>query len=219
MTRLDIQNLIASWLDDEQKTYFTSTVVNRWINLAQRQVQQKLLQAGQNYYVVPVETTTVANQKDYVLPTDFMQMNRLELVLDGTGVDETIQKIEEITLNEKDFFANRTGPPGAYFIKKDRITLLPVPDQAYTLRLFYSPIVTDLTGDSQSPDIPEQFMEYLAILACYDGFIKDDRGPENLERKRVVYEELLKNMANDRTMDRAREVVVRESYDSSGYIY
>jgi len=213
MTRLQLAQLVSYWLDDLQMTYFTPTQLNTWLNLGQRQVQQKLLQAGQNWYMKPVETLTVANQADYVLPSDFMQEHRIEIVLSGTGPQENRQGLTPMTTNQQDLVSIVAGTPTNYFIKKDRITVSPTPSQQWVMRLYYSPRVPDMTADSDSPDVPEQFMEYVALLACQDGFIKDDRTMENLQTKRAMYEQLLEKMANDRTMDLPRQVVSVTPYD------
>lgn len=218
MTRSEISGLILSWLDDEQQGYFNSTDVNRWINLAQRQVQMMLLQQGQNWYMKPVETTLVVGQSDYVLPSDFMVEHRLEIITSSYGTSsETRQPLTPITTNQQDFVSLNNGTPTNYYIKKDRITLSPYPSTAYTLRLYYSPRVSDLANDSDVPDVPEQFMEYLAILACFDGFIKDDRAPDNLLAKKVKYEELFKQMADTRLQDKSRQVVQTQDYEPYGY--
>lgn len=217
MTRSDIRTLILQWLDDVQGAYFDSTTLNTWINLAQREVQKLLLQAGVNYYMTPVQTSTVSGQADYVLPSDFITLHRLEIVISGTGVNENRQPLGPITTNQQDLVLITSGIPTNYYIKKDRVTVSPTPDNTYTLRLYYSPRVADLAGDSSTPDVPEQFMEYVAILAAYNGFIKDDRAPENIVAKKAKYEELLKQMASERTQDISRQVVVTRDYDSGYY--
>jgi hypothetical protein len=211
-----MKTLVWGWLDDPNGTYFTTTILDTWINLAQREVQKKLLNVGQNWYVKPVTTVTVANQQDYVLPTDFVSEHRLELITSGTGVNENPQPIKPITTNQKDLYAIGTGTPTVYSIKKDRVSLYPIPSQVWTMRLFYSPIVTDLSSDSDTPDVPLQFQEYVAIIAAFNGFIKDDRAPQNLLTKAQEYENMLKKIAQERRQDQSRQVVDRGNYDSFG---
>lgn len=218
MTRLELRTLVLSWLDDKQAAYFTAAEVNVWLNLAQREVQKLLLQAGENWYMKPVETLTVSGQPDYVLPSDFVFEHRLEVVLSGTGSNENRQALRAITTNEQDLISIAVGNPGNYYIKKDRVTLSPTPQTSnQILRLYYSPRVVDMTSDSDSPDVPEQFMEYVAILAAFDGFIKDDRNPANLVAKKEKYEQLLKQMAEDRTQDLSRQVVSTSEYEYGGF--
>jgi hypothetical protein len=214
-----IRALVLSWLDDVNGTYFTSDQVNVWINNAQKQAQMQLLQAGENYYMRPVETLTVSSQADYVLPSDFMVEHRLEVVLSGTGTNENRQALIPITTNQQDLITIRTGQPTNYYIKKDRVTLSPCPDNQYTLRLYYSPMVVDMSSDSDVPDVPAQYHEYVAVLAAYNGFVKDDRVPNNLSAKMMQFETLLKQMAVDRTQDRSRQVVQVAEYDSWGSLY
>lgn len=217
MTVAEIENLVVSWLDDPNKTYFTPAQLLTWINLAHRQVQMLLLQAGQNYYMKPVETYTVANQSDYAMPSDFITEHRLEYVISGTGVNENRIPLSEITTNQQDLINITSGQPSNYYIKKDRFTLSPTPDNVYLLRLYYSPIVSDLVFDSDVPNVPEQFMEFVAILAAYNGFIKDDRVPSSLAMKMGQFEALLKQMSAERTQDHSRRIVELNSYEYGGF--
>lgn len=219
MTVGEIKTLIVSWLDDPNQGYFTPAQLLVWINLAHRQVQMLLLQSGENYYMKPVETTTVANQSDYVLPSDFVVEHRLEYVQSGTGVNENRCPLEEITTNQQDMINITSGLPSNYYIKKDRVTLSPTPDNAYTLRLYYSPMVSDLTSDSDVPDIPEQYMEYVAILGAYNGFIKDDRVPNNILAKMQQFEKILKEMAATRVQDHSRKIVQLNSYEFGAFSF
>lgn len=218
MTRLEIRTLVLSWLDDTQGSYFTSSQVNSWINNAQKEAQKLLLEAGENYYMKPVVTLTSTNQADYVLPVDFFKEHRLEVVVSGTGLNENRQKLVPITTNQQDLISVNAGVPTNYYIKKDRVTLSPVPQNQMTLRLYYSPIVSDLTDDTQSPDVPYQFHEFVAILAALDGFIKDDRSPENLIAKKNEYLKMMKEISEDRTQDQSRQVVATSEYDA-GFFY
>lgn len=176
----------------------------------------ELLQAGQNWYEKRITTSTVVGQQDYVFPSDFMILHRLEIVISGTGTLENRQALTPITINQQDLVSLANGTPSNYYLNKDRFTLHPAPDNAYLMRLYYSYRTQDLANDSDVPDVPEQFMEYLALLACFDGFIKDDRAPENLMAKKAKYENLLTQMKNDRNQDVPRQVVVVNDYGGGG---
>lgn len=210
MTRSDARTLMAGWLDDPNQTYFTPALMNVWLNLAQRTVQLKLIQAGENYYEKPVETTLEDGQADYALPSDCVGIHRIEIVLSGTGVTEERQKLEEITNGQMDMVSIEKGIPGNYLLKKDRITLFSTPDASCDgkiLRLYYAPRVEDLTGDADTLDVPEQYAEYTAALATLNGFVKDDRAPENLMLVISRNEKLLEKTASNRTIDRPRQIV------------
>lgn len=207
MLRSDLRNLASQFLDDPNNGYFTVAVLNIFLNNAQREVQKQLIQAGEMYYLKIVETTTVANQQDYVLPSDFIKSHRLEIVLSGTGVNEDKQTIAPITLNQQSLVANLTGTPTGYVMKKNKISLFPIPTQALTLRLYYSSRVADMSTDNDLPDVPEDYHEYIAILAAIDGKIKDDGIPANLQYKKEYYEKLMKQSMDNRQSDQPRMIV------------
>lgn len=210
MTRSELRTLVLQWLDDVNGEYFTSTIVNTWLENAQREVQKLLLMSGDNYYVKVVETSTVASQADYALPTDFFDLNRLELVVSGTGTSEDRRIIYPVTLNQQGLLGNALGTPEAYAIKKSRFTLFPTPDSVKTLRLYYSPTALAMSADGDEPDVPEQYHELVAILAAYNGFIKDDRSPANLELKKQEYIKLMKQAAETRLKDQSRHIIITD---------
>lgn len=190
--------------------YFTNTQVNVFINNAQKEVQKQLLQAGETYYLKTVETVTVDGQQDYVLPTDFLKLHRLEYVLSGsTPTTEDVSMLQRVTLNQSDIVSTKEGSPIAYALKQDRFSLYPIPDTANkTLRLYYSYLVVDMANNSDEPDIPEEFHEYIAILAAEMCFIKDDRQSVQLQAKKQHYLDQFKQAAEDRTQDSSRTVLV-----------
>lgn len=224
MTFQELRSLVWYLVDDQQGIdtgsggYFTTTQVNVFLNNAQKEVQKQLLQAGEMYYLKTVETATVDDQQDYVLPSDFLKLHRLEYVLSGsTPTTEDTLMLERVTLNSSDRINQKSGTPIAYTIKKNRLSLYPIPDTAdKTLRLFYSYRVTDMSANSDEPDCPLEFHEYVAILAAESCFIKDDRNPANILEKKKSYLDLLKQMAEDRAQDSSRNVVITTGDDYGG---
>ncbi len=207
MTFLQLQNLVAYWLDDLNFGYFTPTQVKLWLNNGQIEAQKLLLQAGENYYLKPVQTTMVINQADYVLPLDFMKLHRLEIVMTGVPPNEDTVPLAPITLNQQDLVPCHTGTPAFYYIKRNRLTLWPAPEQNLTLRLYYSPKVDDMTLDTDVPNVPEQYHEFLAVLAAMDGLVKDGRDISSLMAKKQTYVEMMKADAQERNQDVPRGIV------------
>lgn len=197
------------WLDDLQATYFTSTQMNLFLNNAQQEVQKLLLQAGENYYLECVETTVVVNQPQYVLPQNFYKVHRIEVVLDGTFPNQSTRALEPITLNQQDLVSRTPSTPESYYLKRNRLIIWPAPDTARVMRLWYSYRVASMVNDSDVPDVPEEYHEFIAILATIDGLMKDGRDPSAmLLAKKKDYEELLKDVSEQRVEDGPRMVVM-----------
>lgn len=220
MTFAELKQLVSYWVDDLNFGYFTEAQIGRFLNNAQRELQKRLLNMGQNYYLKPVQTTTVINQSDYVLPDDFEKLHRLEMVITGTAPNETIQPMYPITLNQKDLITLIPAQPEAYYLKKDRLVLVPVPNVALTLRMYYSPRVEDMSLDTDVPNAPEQYHEYLAVLAAWDCLLKDGRDPSTLAVKIKYYDELLTQDAQQRQVDAPRRIVETGiSYGNAGIVF
>jgi hypothetical protein len=202
-------------LDDLQGGYFTQAQVDRWINNAHREAQKVLLRAGQNFFVKWVKTNCVVNQYDYALPEDFTKLHRLEIVSSGSPPNENLQPLMPITINQQDLVSSGSGRPQVYFIWKNKINIRPAPDSTYVMRLHYSPTVADMANDTDQPDLPEAYHEYIAVLASIDGMLKDGRDISSLTMKKEHYENLMKQDSNERNQDGPRTVTL----SGDGYAY
>lgn len=217
MTFSQLRTLVWSWLDDPQGTYFTTAQVNVWLNNAQRECEKQLIQAGENWYVTRTYTSTVQNYDTYALPTDFMRLNKLEVLLSGTSPNENRAGIVPVTLAQLDQVSMTTGTPSVHNIRKNCVVLRPIPDNTYTIYMDYSYLVNDMVSDSDVPDVPIQYQEYLAVLASIDGFLKDQRDPSPFFTKRDFYLSLMKQDAQNRNVSAPRQVVSTE--DNIGILF
>lgn len=214
----DIKTLVWSWLDDPLHTYFTDSQVSVWVNNAQKECQKQLIQAGENFYVTRVSTQTVQNADTYALPSDFLKVNKLELLLSGTTPNEVRQTFTPTTLVQIDTISMTTGQPCAYVLKKSCLVMRPIPDTVYTVYMDYSYLVADMTAPGSIPDVPLQYHEYLAVLATIDGFLKDQRDPSPMLSKRDFYLGMMKQDSEDRTIDASRSVICLDD-DSVGLLW
>lgn len=219
MTRADLRTLASVWLDDVNNGYFTTPQLNIWLNNAQKTVQKKLLRAQQNYYLKPSQTLTVANQQDYVLPQDFKKLHRIEIVIQGTGVNESRQMLLPMTPNQTDFSTLGPACPQFYYIKRNRLCLWPIPDSSYVLRIYYSYEVTDMSLDTDIPDVPDSYVEFIACIAAADGFIRDGRSSANLQTKIQEYEMMLEQDAQERNIDLPRQITQTDLDDYGGFVF
>lgn len=212
MTFLQLQDLVLDWLDDPNAGYFTRAKVKAWINNGQREAQKRLSKAAEGYHEICVQTTCVANQSDYALPADYRKSHRLVIVNSPGTNSEDEDQLEPITMNQQSLISYQAGRPIGYYLKKDRMTLVPKPDTTYTLRLYYSYRVADMVDDAEVPDCPEDYHELCAILGAMDGFIKDGRDASLLNKKLVEYQTTMDQDAEARSEDKPREVVVTDGF-------
>lgn len=216
MTLNQLTVLTSTWLDDLANTYFTVPQIWTWLNNAQRETQKQLVQAGENFFVRRVSTQCVQNQDTYALPTDFMRLNKLERLDSGTGAQEVRSQLGFVTLTQLDSVSMTTGKPEAYNIFNNCLVMRPIPDNTYTMYMDYTPQVTDMTVGTQTPNIPERYHEYLAILATIDGLLRDRRDPSWMEKKKDFYLQMMKDDSENRNVDTPRMVVMTD-VESTGW--
>lgn len=218
MTLLQIRTLVLSLLDDVNAGYFTAPQVNVWINNGQKEVQKMIAQAFEGYNLKRVKTQTVLNQREYSLPDDFKRLHRLDIVLSGTEPTEQVQRLQKITRNQQDRVFNQSGTPAFYYFQGDYVVVVPAPSQQWDLRLTYEYLISDLVNDTDSPDLPKQYHEMIAILAARDGLLKDGRDASLMLAKLKDFETALKRDAEQRNADESRTIVqTQDDDDFYGY--
>ncbi len=213
MTLADLQTLTSDILDDSQNGYFTLPILTQRLNLNLRELQKRLISANEQYYTICVTTPTVIGQAAYALPSDFLQIIRLDYITQGSGVTAQTQKINFITPNQIDLISETSGVPAFYYMQKNNLILTPVPNAIWTLHLEYSYYVADMVNTTDVPDAPQQFHPYIAYLTARDCMVKDGRPLGAIESQLGQYEMLLKQIAVQREADGTRMVVQTESMD------
>src|SRR6266850_4878431 len=212
MNFAELQQYTLGLLDDPQGTYFNppaTPFLNKYLNNAAKECQKLLVMAGNNFYVRCVQTNLVNSQQDYVLPDDFLHLNRLDIILSGIAPNLIFTPLCPITINQIDLVINTAGQPAYYFLKQNKLVLWPTPfvGNSMILRLFYSYELAEMVNSTDVPNIPEVYHEFIGILAAIDGFLRDGRDPSALVAKRGYYEAMLKAETQERLMDAPRGIV------------
>lgn len=211
MTFGELKTLVWSWLDDPNAGYFTDAQVSVWLNNGQKEVQKKLIQSGELWWAVPVQSNTVASTGEYSLPSDFVRLHKLQIVVSGTAPNENLSRLGIMTPVQEDEYPTGLGLPSGYYIRKNCLVIRKTPDRVYVLKMLYSPQIVAMTVNSQTPDMPDRYHEAIALEACQDGFLKDQRDPNPIfKAKWDGYMEMLKQDSQNRNVDSPREVVVTE---------
>lgn len=156
----------------------------------------------------------MAGQQAYALPSDFVQIVRLEWYNTGTAATSLSTKIEAMTPNQRDLLVNVNGDPQYYSMSKNNIIIWPIPNRVVEVHLEYNYQTAFMTADGDIPDMPLQYHEYIPILATRDCLIKDGRPLAPIQSKLDQYELLLKEIAVQRQADGPR-MVTQTSQDWS----
>jgi len=144
----------------------TATLIGVWLNDGYQDAWARCLWTS----LVDDDFTfeSVADQAEYSLESDFGEDVALVRISDGVVLKRVQEK------NWWDWYSAKysddeidSGSPQRYVILEEssKIKLDPPPDEANTYAFPYKKTVTDLSGDTDTVDIPriEQYMEYRAL--------------------------------------------------------
>lgn len=220
MTTGEIITYMSYLVDDLELGYFTQPQMLRFLNQSLREAQKLLCLAGNNWYVKVSTRDVVANQRDYMLPCDFLYLHRLELRTPANGITPNNydrQVLDSITINQQDNFSTYAQPI-AFYLEKNYLILTPIPQNAdFTMWLWWSKMVDEVTQDSDVPDIPTEYVEYLAQKATSLCFVKDDRAMDNILPVFIETEKRLKAAAIERAQNQASRVVITRDAGAISY--
>ena len=122
-------------------------------------------------------TSLVANQQEYVFPTDLLKIKRIEVTYDGTNW----YVVNPMDINERGYptdtttlTSDFTASDPFYDLMDNSIMLYPIPTAAVTsgLKIWYEKNVTQLSSVTDEPNIPRPFQKGLCYGAAKDYFEK-----------------------------------------------
>lgn len=123
---------------------------------------------------------TVASQGSYSssdgVPTNIRDIDLLQIDLDTNNLiyPERIDFVDLQVMNS----TNPTGQPAYYAYHQQKIFFYVIPDDAWTVTLYYHKIYTDLSSGSDTNDwtsgLAKDLIEQRALGVMYSDWVKDD---------------------------------------------
>lgn len=121
--------------------------------------------------------TTTPGDKTASLPSDMLEMRRLQIVSDDYNTPLQYRTPDEIAA---DYPFNRTGRPVVFTVIGQQLELAPVPDAAYTLELNYIQRLPALSDSNPTNWLlsfwPSAYL-YAALCAAQPFMVNDERLP------------------------------------------
>lgn len=158
----------------------------------------------------PIATANlVANQADYELDTNFLQIDRVEVFIDDawrvlSPIDRRLDKETALsTLYEE------ASDPTAYDYDGNSIFLYPTPETAVTagLKVFYTRPVSYITELTDTIGIPRIHTEYLSLKGALRLTLRtNDQNRAQIANEVAIMEEAIKQYFSKRDEDRPRRM-------------
>ena len=111
----------------------------------------------------------VADTQEYTLTAQLAnidEQNIISVAIQGASAKKLAYwPYNQLRARKPDLDADDTGLPEVYYIKAGKIGFWPSPGEAYTVEVDYFSIPTELTSDTDTPDIPVGYRESLIKYA------------------------------------------------------
>lgn len=117
--------------------------------------------------------STVAGTEEYALPAAFKSLLSVELTAEGSKTWMLGYELHErAALTDPQ--STYTGIPMAYAVVGDNISLLPIPQGIYTVKVLYTPAQTEFANENSVIDVIEGMDDFIVWHAS-KGIAKKDR--------------------------------------------
>lgn len=158
-----IRTQVRSYLDEPTAADFTNAEIDRLINVYYHKVYSAVVNVFEDY--APLSTanaTTVADQQEYSLPSDFLKLRRVEINYDVSNANSAPLRAFPMPMDQvrRDLGNTNLGVNilrnPFYFLRGSVIGFIPVPTRAGTnaIKFWYSPVLSDLSADTDTINIP-----------------------------------------------------------------
>ena len=221
-TFLNIRDATRSYLDEASAVDFTETEVKREVNSGFHRIVTAVLETFENYYVATYETSSVASQQEYALPSNFLKVRRVEINYQPNTTGSVKQRAYPMDIDQvrRDLSVSTLGPsvirnPG-YYIVGNNIGFIPIPSVSSSdtdaIKIWYVATQDDLSADDDDVDVPyaDRFAPSIAKYAAAQLLRKgqqEEQAAKTLMGEFMSDMEELKRQLEDRIEEESKSVI------------
>lgn len=157
---------------DNTNTAYSDTDLDRNVNSWYKRVLGWILASNGDWQVNGDYATTdiVIGQREYILPTDILKLN--EVYIKSTATGEYVKATQRDIINVQDY-PEDYHPSTPEFDLMDNSIFIYTPEATITavtdgIKAYYQANLTELSGATDVPNIPEIFIRIISIGAAID---------------------------------------------------
>jgi len=184
-----------------------SELVN-YINGSIAELHDLLIAAYDNeYFITEYTFSTVSGTDSYALPADFYKLRGID---SRVGADQwfTLQPFNFNERNSKNELLSYLayGNNFRYRIMGSDLVFSPVPQGVYNIKLWYIPVATKLSSDSDTLNDLNQFSEYVIVDAAIKMANKEEADVSVLAAQKAELKRRIEVMAQNRNADKSESI-------------
>lgn len=173
--------------------------MNMWYHTAVNEILQSM--DDWDFQGEYATANLVASQQEYTLPTDILKIKKVEVSYDGSNwyVASPIDVSETGSTSTTDIDNNFSETQPFFELHDNSLFLYPIPDTNRTacLKVWYEKEITELSGATDEPNLPEAYQKILCYGAAKDYFEKYSEREGYTNKRNIMqqnYNDMLEKM-------------------------
>lgn len=223
-TLSDLRTRARRLADMELSAFVSDSEVTDYVNQALAELHDLVIDLNPEMFETTSDFATVAGTSTYSLPSAFYKLLGVDHI-QGNGTRYTLQRYMRRERNRRqgDFEPDIVSLATLQYklTGGNQIEFIPDPDGVGTIRLYYIPQLTLLSGDADvvEAQLPIGWEQYVEVDAAIQMLLKEESDTTALERRKAIIQARIINVAKPRdASDPAYIVDVLES-DERGYVF
>lgn len=205
--------------DMENTGFIQDSELVNYINASIAELYDLLVSKyGEDYFVAsPYTITTTTNQDTYALPVDMYKLLGVDLQLDTSNNWVSLKRFEFAERNIPQIWDIKFVDFIRYRLFGSNLKLSPVPQSLQTLRLWYIPLPTALSNDTDVLNGFNGYEEYVIIDVAIKMLNKEESDPSALMAEKAAMKLRIEQMAEGRDAGQPSKVQDINSMSSNYY--
>lgn len=156
VTLATLKTSVGYRLDDEDFVLYSAGRVTHFLNRAIDHVQSRLNAWGGKALVASTDVSLVAGTTSYAIDDEIMQIEKVTVVRS----DGSERALQPIPLNQAEVYQNTPligtngWTPAVYTKQGNALRVWPTPQEAATMRVYYTAMKNDLSADADALTLP-----------------------------------------------------------------
>jgi len=180
-TLADLRDMALRRAGVEESGDLTAAVLNDFINGALAELWDILKAKADERLLTSTTLSVTSGNANASLPAGFYTLRKLEIV--DTGVSSGYRQLRSISLDATHRYGTVVSKRYRYWLNAYNITLVPTPNAAETLRLWYVPVAPYLVDDTDSIDGWNGYEELVTALVFKRILARQDLSTSDVERE------------------------------------
>lgn len=200
-TLLELRTQARQRADMVNSQFVSDAELTSYINASYTELYDLLIAQYEDYHATSSNISIVAGTNTYSLPSDFYKLLGVDLVVDAQGNAVTLKPFVFAERNAYVFTPtwNMVGLAYLrYHIIDDSIRFMPVPTTTQTVKLWYVPALTKLSGDSDTVDGVSGWEEYIVVDAVIKMLQKEESDAQTFMLQKEQLKKRIEKMAANR---------------------